>query len=182
MKRKQLSLTLMIFSLCCALMSCKTTLKALDTGKANEKDGLQLMLSMNKKSYRSNEIMPATIQLKNILSDGRSILICKWLYDWYALDFVISDESGKRANEIYMIEVRLPETFDFVKINTGEAVEYTRDIHDSRKPLNPGKYTVQAIYQNRLDPDPGDYTDKVNVKSAWKGTLESNIVTITIKP
>jgi len=182
MKCKQLSLTLIILGFLCALISCNVTPKTPDIGNKNVKDGLQLTLSLDKTSYRSDEIMLATIQLKNIFSDGRGILICKWFYDWYALDFVISDESGKRVNEIYMIEVMLPETFDFVKINTREAVEYTKDIHDSRTPLNPGKYTVQAIYQNRLDPDSDDYTDRVNVKLAWKGKLESNIVTITIKP
>jgi hypothetical protein len=131
---------------------------------------------------RSNEIMLGTIQLKNIISDGRSILVCKWLYDWTELDFAIRDESGKRVNITYMIDVAGLEPFDFVRLISGEAVEYTKDIRDARKPLNPGKYTVQAIYQNRLDPDPNDYTDKVDVKPAWKGKLESNVISITIKP
>jgi hypothetical protein len=182
MKKKQLSLCFVILSLLYVLTSCKITHKKLDITNLNEKDGLQLTISIDKTTYRSDEIMLAMIQLKNVNSNGKSILVCKWLYDWTELDFAIRDESGKRVNITYMVDVAGPEPFDFVTLIPGEAVEHIKDIHDPRKPLNPGKYTVQAIYKNRFDPDPGDYTDKVNVKSAWKGTLESNIVTITIKP
>jgi hypothetical protein len=182
MKRKSLPTIFTILWFCYALTSCKTTPQLLVTPMENANNGLVLALVMNKDYYQSGESMLATIRIYNVSEDGKGIIVCQWFYDWMELDFPIRDITGERVDMTYMVNVSLPGLYDFIELAPGEVIEYTKDIRDASRPFKPGKYSVQAIYQNRFDPDPDNYSEKIEVQPAWKGKLESNVVTITIKP
>jgi hypothetical protein len=148
-----------------------------------EKDGLALELKLDKTVLTVSENITATIRLKNVASDGRTIVVLKWFKHWAVLDYVIKDSSGKRVNpNDNYISVQFPKPLDFTTLRKGEVIESSVKINSVSFPVKPGEYTIQVIYNNRSDPDPEDYTNPDDAIPAWKGELLSNVITVTVKP
>jgi hypothetical protein len=142
---------------------------------------LSIALNLNQDSYLPNNQIRATLRLQNVGSVP--VLINRRmgvkLYDvegpgevWFIITSTTGAEAQWSAQSV-RINRGLPEDYDFSELAPGEVIELTY-ILNNYYALEVGEYKIKAIYHNQYDPRNGQV--------AWKGKLESNIVTFTIKP
>jgi hypothetical protein len=96
------------------------------------------------------------------------------------LAFNITAPDGKSYDPILYASPKLLEKKDFIEIKPGSAIEF--EFHfASNFYIFPevGIYRIVANYQNIIDPNNIDSTDK---RIAWKGELNSNEILLTIVP
>ena len=88
--------------------------------------------------------------------------------------FIIKNPLGKILHFRLKIRFTCPKPEDFVILSNGEEIIQTQRLENIFDFGESGVYTIQSIYNNAVDHPDG--------KEAWKGTIDSNIITIEITP
>jgi hypothetical protein len=141
---------------------------------------LKFTLSLDKNTYRIGEPIQASLKLTNIGSDPiivnrRLILNVSFAppetRDCYLF---IMGPHGQLIDFNSSVQVAQLKSNDFVILGSNAMIQRTyANLLDFYDIAEPGKYSIQAVYVNQMDPDS---------RKAWKGTLRSNIVYFLIEP
>jgi len=91
-----------------------------------------------------------------------------------SVNLSITDPLGNILNYSSRINIGCPKPEDFVILNNGDEISSTQRIDEDFHFDKAGIYTIQATYNNVSNHPDG--------KEAWKGTIDSNIITIEITP
>ena len=144
---------------------------------------LALSVEVDRHSYQIGQPVPITLILENsssapVVIQTRMALNVRQLCPNVSCDlyFAISDSANKELEFRWLARVRSIELTDFRKIMPGERYRFELpDLTVYYAPFDkPGQYTIQAVYENQMDPNDGGL--------AWKGRLTSNVATVTLEP
>ena len=86
--------------------------------------------------------------------------------------FVVTDPAGSALAFNARVNVGLPKAKDFKDLAAGEIIVREYAIDQFYTLAGPGRYTVQAVYQNQSDPPDG--------RAAWQGELRSNLIAFEV--
>src|SRR6185503_15905038 len=86
--------------------------------------------------------------------------------------FVVTDPAGSALEFNAWVNVGLPKARDFRDLAAGEIIVREYAIDQFYALAGPGRYTVQAVYQNQSDPPDG--------RAAWQGELRSNLIAFEV--
>ncbi len=87
--------------------------------------------------------------------------------------FLIHDSAGVELPFTSRVNIGHPEDRHFAELGPGQQLEREYPLGRTYPLTAPGRYTVQALYQNATDPSTGP---------AWKGELRSNSVAFEVTP
>lgn len=139
---------------------------------------LEFMFELDKTVYQAADELRARFALKN--TGAQSILVNKLLTLNHPFELdenrqvhvIIHNGQGEHFGFAGRIRTRDIEDGDFGELTPGQSIERVYDIKRYYLLTGPAKYTIQAVYQNSLDPGNG---------SAWKGKLTSDLLTFAIE-
>ena len=83
----------------------------------------------------------------------------------------IRNSAGDELPFTARVNIGDPTDRHFVELGPGQSLEREYDLARTYDLTAPGRYTIQALYQNETDPSAGP---------AWKGELKSNIISFSI--
>jgi hypothetical protein len=136
---------------------------------------LKIHLSLDKSKYQLLDNIQATVNVGNtgnpVKINVRFKPLCfkPFETDW-EISFVIFNTDGKEYNPNCPMQDWSEPWYR--SLDAGGVYQYTdKRISDFYGIREPGKYTIQVVYQN--------YSGSSDV---WKGEIKSNIVTFTISP
>jgi hypothetical protein len=89
------------------------------------------------------------------------------------VNFVVTNPAGEELCFMLLINIGAPKDNDFTELYPGEAIEKSYELNRAYQLDTVGIYSVQAVYENQNDPEHGIM--------AWKGRLESNVVSFNVK-
>ncbi len=139
---------------------------------------LEFTLSLNRETYSLGEAIAFKLTLRNSGLDPQVVNTRMVVNSPLApapvrdVEVTVTDASGAVARFTAIIEVRILEDQDYVELKPGEMVERSFSLDLFYALERPGSYSVQAAYQSETDPGDG--------RAAWKGRLDSNVVTLTL--
>lgn len=140
---------------------------------------LDVTLSLDREAYAPGDPIVGKVVIKNIASTALVVNGRLAPHSTFApspfreVSFVVTDPSdadvefGPRINRGY------PKPDDFKQLMPGETLVREYAIQEYFALNSPGKYSIQAVYQNQSDPGNGT--------EAWKGEIESNVVSFTLE-
>jgi hypothetical protein len=140
---------------------------------------LSLTLALEKEEYILGEKVRARVILKN---EGSETLLINKRLAWNSksapgqfreVNFVVTNPAGDELCFMLLINIGAPKDNDFTELYPGEAIEKSYEINRAYQLDTVGIYSVQAVYENQNDPEHGIM--------AWKGRLESNVVSFNVK-
>jgi hypothetical protein len=139
---------------------------------------LKFTFELDKKVYQDSDAIKGRFALTN--TGNTPILINKLLVLNRAFELdenrqvhlIIHNAQGDNFGFAGSIRMREIEDSDFAELAPGQSIERVYDLKDYYLLPAAGQYTIQAVYQNSLDPSNG---------SAWKGKQESETFTFEIK-
>jgi hypothetical protein len=140
---------------------------------------LVLSISFGKTTYELGEEVFSTMVLRNdgeqaILVNKRLACNTKWSPSPFReISLRVVTPSGEELDFRAKINRGRPKPEDFVELQPGESVQGVCQISWYYHLDQEGTYSVQAFYESQSDPKPGDTL-------AWKGQLESNVVTFNV--
>jgi hypothetical protein len=184
-KRKTFSFLLgavcLLVAMVALLYSVSSTNNAELASQSPNENALDFAVSLEKKSYKLNEPIQATIKIRNIgvdpvLVNGR--LALNWssapnkVRDIYC---EITRQNGAPIRFSARVSVVTLRTSHFVELKSGDTIETVLDdLHDFYHIIDPGEYSIRGVYANTFDPDNG--------LIAWKGEVVSDSQTFAIEP
>ncbi len=142
---------------------------------------LELNLSVDKSVYKAQDPIKATLKISNI-SNERIVVKKRFAPNHQFLEesfrdvaFLITDSLENQLPFNGYSQVPMLREDHFIVLGPGESIEHSySDIRVYYDISIPGQYKIQAVYENQSDSN--------NNWVAWKGMLESNLVTIAIEP
>ncbi|TES88866.1 MAG: hypothetical protein E3J88_06820 [Anaerolineales bacterium] len=172
MKRKKLVLLFSVLTLCFVFVSCSDSV--------NLDPELIFEISTNKTIYRVNDKISVRMVLRYqgvepILVNRRLGVTPLNLPECAnSVNLSITNPLGNILKYRSRINIGCPKPKDFVILNSGEEILKSQRIDEHFHFDKVGIYTIQAAYNNTSDHPDG--------RDAWKGTVESNVITIRITP
>jgi hypothetical protein len=156
------------------------TASLLDNSENFPRANLMLEISSDKSTYQLGEDIPVEIKLtnlgpnptvvnRNLISTGDETPT-----ELNTVNFIVLNARGERLPFKLKVRSSLPQDEDFVTLDPGGMPLRAQliDINGSFDFSKCGVYTIQMKYHNTSDAPDG--------REAWKGLLESNIITIEI--
>lgn len=137
---------------------------------------LKFAISIDKNEYREGEAIRCKMTLTN--TSHQSLYVNKrFLVNLPALQhdvyFDIVDTNGRKAPFGLLVNAGRPDRDNFEELDPEASVAKEIDLARDFK-IDPGTYTVKAVYENNSAPP------ELNASKIWKGKLESNSLNITV--
>lgn len=170
---------LLVF-VCLINLGCVSDIGSSPTPVAYPENSLELVLEIRPIAINIGDTLQAEVILKNV-SDLALIVNKRMVFgyfdDWEEhreISFSITEISGKGNVGLSARIHSGPSSLgDFRELLPGEEILTNYELTKYYE-LEPGAYSIQAVYDNESDPGDG--------RTAWKGEIKSNIVLIEIKP
>jgi hypothetical protein len=143
-----------------------------------EKLPLQLTIQLDKKIFKVGEpIEEIECNFKN--TSEKSVLISNYLFP---ISFIIKNSNGRtipRKSGNYLMNIALISKKNFITINPGESYKAIEGIATTKESiyywkLNPGIYSVQAVYNN------SDTGEKFGLNVCTGSIASTNTITIEV--
>lgn len=140
---------------------------------------LELALSLDRDAYAPGDPIAGKVVLRNSGSTALVVNSRLALNSIFAprpyreVSFLVTDPSDSEVEFGPRINRGRPKADDFKQLMPGDTLvrEYAIQRYFALK--KPGKYSVQAVYQNQSDPGTGT--------EVWKGEIKSNVVSFTLQ-
>jgi hypothetical protein len=138
---------------------------------------IELTLTLDQAAYSAPARPRATIRIAN--SGAAALIVNKRFALNYSdaadyeceVKFFIRNSAGDELPFTSRVNIGDPADRHFVELGSGQGLEREFDLARTYDVSGPGRYTIQALYQNQTDPSTGP---------AWKGELMSNTIAFEV--
>jgi hypothetical protein len=139
---------------------------------------LSLSLTLDKPDYAMTDAITAKVILLNKGSETLKVnrrLLLNYLGApkvFCEVSFIITNSANSKVPFAARVNASEPEDADFTELGPQQSIEESYLLRQFFRLDEPGRYTLQAIYQNSSDPSTGP---------AWKGKVESDQIVVDVK-
>lgn len=138
---------------------------------------IEFTLTLDQSAYRAPAQPRATIRLTNA-GDAAEIVNKRFALNYSdaapyecEIKLMIHNGAGDELPFTSRVNIGDPADRHFAELAPGQSLAREYALERTYDVSSPGRYTIQALYQNQTDPSIGP---------AWKGELTSNVVAFDI--
>lgn len=135
---------------------------------------LKLALTLNEKRFTLGQPISGKLALQNAGDDPLLVNSRLTINKSFApapfreVYFILNDPSGKPVDFMLKVNIGGPRPENFRELAPGESAEKSFDLGMYYALEQPGAYSLQAVYENHVQPDDG--------REAWTGKVKSDPV------
>ena len=140
---------------------------------------LELTFSLDQADIAAGTPVMARVTLRNngpepALVNGRLALNTPFApLPFRDVSLTVTGPSGDGLDFLPKVNIGTPRDSYFRSLAPGDVVERTYALQDYYSFDQPGRYSIQATYQNQADPTTG--------QPAWKGEVTSNVASLVVQ-